>query len=315
MRMFSKDKQSKWFSNVAPFLCVFLVLCFLFSNCYNHGTAQGHHNEPVDEHSLVGFTDADYEEHLLELKKKVPEEGCTIIIQKPFCVIGDESPERVKYRAEKTIKWTVDMLKQDYFAKDPEDIIDIWLFKDEASYNKYAKEIFGDEPTTPFGYFSDVDKALIMNIRTGGGTLVHEIVHPFMHANFPECPSWFDEGLASLYEQCGEKDGHIYGYTNWRLEGLQKAIKKGVVPSFKTLTSMSSYKFYNLDKGTNYGQSRYLCYYLQEEGLLVKFYHEFHANRGEDPTGYKTLRKILGEEDMDAFKNRWEEFVMGLKFP
>lgn len=315
MRMFSKNKQSKWFSNVAPFLFVFLVLCFLFSNCYNRVTAQGHQDEPVDEHSSDGFTDDDYEQHLLELKKKVPEEGFTIIIQKPFFVIGDESPERVKYRAEKTIKWTVDMLKQDYFAKDPEDIIDIWLFKDEVSYNKYTKEIFGDEPTTPFGYFSDADKALIMNIRTGGGTLVHEIVHPFMHANFPECPSWFDEGLASLYEQCGEKDGHIYGYTNWRLEGLQKAIKKGVVPSFETLTSMNSYDFYTKDKGTNYGQSRYLCYYLQEKGLLVKFYHEFHANREKDATGYRTLKKILGEEDMDAFKNRWEEFVMGLTFP
>jgi len=28
--------------------------------------------------------------------------------------------------------------------------------------------------------------------------LVHEIVHPFMRANFPECPAWFNEGLASL---------------------------------------------------------------------------------------------------------------------
>ena len=25
---------------------------------------------------------------------------------------------------------------------------------------------------------------------TGGGTLVHEIVHPFLRANFPECPAW-----------------------------------------------------------------------------------------------------------------------------
>lgn len=258
--------------------------------------------------------DADFEHHVLDLKKKVPE-GFTIVIQKPFVVIGDESSAKVKFRAKNTVKWAVDMLKQDYFEKDPEDIIDIWLFKDEGSYYKYAKEIFEDEPTTPFGYYLETEKALIMNISTGGGTLVHEIVHPFVHANFPECPAWFNEGLGSLYEQYWGKNGHIYGYTNWRLEGLQDAIKQGIVPSFKTLTSMSAYDFYTKDKGINYGQSRYLCYYLQEKGLLVKFYHEFYANRKEDPTGYETLKKISGEKDMDVFKNKWEEFVLKLKFP
>ena len=272
-------------------------------------------HEEFSEDSLAEhFTDEDYMEHMKELKKVVPA-GFTTIIQPPFVVIGDEPAAIVEQRAEKTIKWAVDMLKQDYFDRDPDKIIDIWLFKDEKSYYKHAKEIFGDEPTTPFGYFSDYDNALIMNINTGGGTLVHEIVHPFVHSNFPACPSWFDEGLASLYEQCREKNGHIHGLTNWRLEGLQEAIQENRVPSFKTLTQMSAYRFYNEDKGTNYGQARYLCYYLQEKGLLVKFYHEFHKNQDQDPTGYTTLKRVLGEDDMDAFKEKWEAYVLKLTFP
>jgi hypothetical protein len=295
--------------NVLPIMSLCILL---FSGCYHQGSAQEDREVVNDPHA---FTDEDYENHLLKLKKKIPDESFTVILQKPFFVIGDEKPEKVKYRAEKTVRWAVDKLKQDYFSKDPDDIIDIWLFKDKWSYEKYAKELFGDEPTTPFGYFSDADKALVMNISTGGGTLVHEIVHPFVHSNFPGCPPWFDEGIASLYEQCGEKDGHIYGYTNWRLEGIQDAIRNGSVPSFKKLTSMRSYAFYSLDKGTNYGQSRYLCYYLQEKGLLVKFYHEFYKAREEDPTGYKTLKKILGEDDMVAFKEKWEVFVLNLSYP
>lgn len=292
-------------------ICIIIVLL-----SYNCGRAanNGNNRPRVIDESHNRFTDADYQQHILELKKKVPE-GFTIVLQKPFVVIGDEASDMVKSRAEKTIKWSVDMLKQDYFEKDPLDIIDIWLFKDEESYNKYAKEIFGDEPISPFGYYLEEEKALVMNINTGGGTLVHEIVHPFMHANFPECPAWFNEGLASLYEQSREKDGHIYGLTNWRLKGLQEAIKEGKVPSFKTLTSTSENEFYTKDKGTNYGQARYLCYYLQEKGLLVKFYHEFYKNRIEDPSGFKTVKKILGEEDMDIFKDKWEEFVLGLTFP
>ncbi|MFN2511252.1 MAG: hypothetical protein ABR568_07380 [Pyrinomonadaceae bacterium] len=151
-----------------------------------------------------------------------------------------------------------------------------------------------------------------MNIGTGGGTLVHEIVHPFMEANFPACPPWLNEGLGSLYEQSGEEDGHIHGYTNWRLPGLQKAIRAGNVPSFKTLLAMDSNAFYNEDKGVNYGQSRYLLYYLQQNGLLVKFYQEFHGQQKADPTGYKSLQKVLSETDMDAFQKKWEKFVLGL---
>ncbi len=102
---------------------------------------------------------------------------------------------------------------------------------------------------------------------------------PFMKANFPDCPSWFNEGLASLYKQCRERDGHITGYTNWRLKGLPTAIRNGQIPSFETLTATGNDEFYTEDPGTNYRQARYLCYYLQEKGLLVSFYKEFFTRR------------------------------------
>jgi hypothetical protein len=70
-----------------------------------------------------------------------------------------------------------------------------------------------------------------------------------------------------------------------------------------------------MDRGTNYAQARYLCYYLQEKGLLARFYREFRANRKDDPTGYNTLKKVLDEKDMTAFKKRWEEFVLKLRYP
>jgi hypothetical protein len=136
-----------------------------------------------------------------------------------------------------------------------------------------------------------------------------------MRANFANCPAWFNEGLGSLYEQCGDENGHIHGYTNWRLAGLQRAIKAGNVPSFEKLTGTTDHEFYSEDRGTNYSQARYLCYYLQQKGLLVKFYHELVANQKEDPTGYKTLTNILGEKDMTAFKKKWEKFVLELSFP
>jgi hypothetical protein len=71
--------------------------------------------------------------------------------------------------------------------------------------------------------------------------------------------------------------------------------------------------FYDDDKGTNYGQARYLCYYLQQRGMLLKFYREFHARQKSDPTGYRTLQKILGERDMRKFQEQWQKWVLTLK--
>lgn len=250
--------------------------------------------------------------HLVKLK--VPE-GFTVVPQPPFVVIGDEPPAVVRLRATNTVKWAVDKLKQDYFKRDPVEIIDIWLFKDRSSYTNHARQLFNDTPTTPFGYYSPAHRALVMNIATGGGTLVHEIVHPFMRANFPDCPAWFNEGLASLYEQSSEKHGHIHGKINWRFKGLEQAIKHGETISFEKLTATTDAEFYGGRNGYNdyYAQARYLCYYLQEKGLLTKFYHEFVANAKRDPTGLQTLKNVLGEDDMAAFKKKWEKFVLALR--
>lgn len=259
-----------------------------------------------DAHSL--------ELHQKQLQRKLKGRGFTVLVETPFVVAGDETPDVVKRRSLNTVRWAVDKLKQDFFAKDPDEIIEIWLFKDAVSYRKHAKEFFGDTPDTPYGYYSPSDKALVMNIATGGGTLVHEIVHPFMRANFPNCPAWFNEGMGSLYEQSGEAGGAIFGFTNWRLAGLKRGINAASLPSFEKLTSMTDTEFYREDPGTNYAQSRYLLYYLQDQKLLVKFYKEFTTNAKSDPSGFKSLQKILGERDMKAFQKRWETFVLELTF-
>ena len=258
-------------------------------------------------------SDEDFVTHARLWKESLPEEF-HVVIEKPFVVIGDEDAKTVEQRAAGTVRWAAKRLKELYFEKDPDHIINIWLFKDKASYEKNAWEYLGDRPHTPYGYYSPSSKALVMNISTGGGTLVHEIVHPFVAANFPDCPAWLNEGLGSLYEQCGERNGRIMGFTNWRLAGLQRAIGEKRVPPFETLCNTTENEFYNEDKGTNYAQARYLCYYLQEHNLLPKFYHTFRKQADKDPGGYQTLVSILGEEDMLAFKHRWEEWVLELKY-
>jgi hypothetical protein len=261
----------------------------------------------------------DYEGHLKEILKKLPSTDFNAMIQEPFIVISDCPKDQLEKKwAKGTIKWAVTNLKKSYFSKDPDEIIDIWLFKDKESYEKYTEKLWGKVPTTPYGYYSPSEKVLVMNISTGGGTLVHEIVHPFMHSNFPDCPAWFNEGMGSLYEQSAYKNEKIWGLTNWRLAGLKSKIEKGKLPKIEELMKMTDEEFYNSKNGIysdNYAQARYLLYYLQEKDLLISYYKEFTTNQKDDPTGFKSFKKILNETDMVAFQKRWEAYAKELKYP
>ena len=257
---------------------------------------------------------ADLERRAAELRKTLPPQF-HVVIEPPFVVVGDQELGAVAGHAEGTVRWAVERLKRDYFPNDPEGIFTIWLFGSTESYEKNTEKFFGQKPISPFGFCLNSRRALVMNITTGGGTLVHEMVHAFMESNFPDCPVWFNEGLGSLYEQSRNKEGHICGLTNWRLAGLQQAIAAKKLPSFETLLGMSATEFYNGEKGTNYAQARYLLYYLQERGLLESFYREFRERVKKDPAGVATLRKALGRDDLTAFQKEWEAFVLKLTFP
>lgn len=261
-----------------------------------------------------GFTDADFTAHLAVLRPTVPE-GFTLRIEKPFVVIGNQEPAELERQAVGVVRWAAKLLTQDFFAKPPDAIYDIWLLRDKESYDRQIAVLTGAPPISVYGFCAPAKHALYMNIATGGGTLVHEMTHAYMHGNAPNCPPWLNEGLASLFEATGRRDGHIIGHLNWRLPALQKALRAGTAPSFADLAAMDHGKFYGDDTGAHYGVARYLFYHLQERGLLRPFVAAWLAVQSEDPTGYRTLVKILGEPDMAAFRTEWERLTLELKLP
>ena len=185
----------------------------------------------------------------------------------------------------------------------------MWLFKNEKSFRKGAKKFFGDAPDTPFGYYSPDHNALVMN-ASGLGTLSHELVHPYMEANFPDVPSWFNEGLASLYEYPGERKGHIIGNVNWRLPNLKKEIKAKTLPKLVVAALDDDATSSTTPTTTRTRYARYLMYYLQEQGKLQDFYKKFLADK-KDLTGATALEAVLGE-DLETFEPKWRKWVLAI---
>ena len=260
-----------------------------------------------------GISDAEFAAKIEQVSRQVGA-GFRTAIVKPFVVTSNQSAEDFEVTCRHTIRWAVQMLNKDFFSREPNKIITIYLFRDKESYRKYAWSLFAEQPTTPYGYYSPEHQALVMNIGTGGGTLVHEIVHPLLAADFPAAPSWFDEGLASLYEQSHQRDGQIAGLLNWRLPVLKDGLRAGHFVPLQQLLSTSREEFYEDPQGMHYAEARYLCYYLQEKHLLRKFYREFKKNHSADPTGIKTLLKVTGKDSLKQLETQWLEFLTPLSY-
>lgn len=254
-------------------------------------------------------TKTELAERAAALQDKLRGRGFTVLVEAPFVVIGDESPKKVRSRAA-FLRWVVRLIEQDFFAKQPDKIIEVWLFRNLKTYRTGAKKYFDDEPSTPYGYYSSADDALVMNIGPGAGTLSHELVHPYIEANFPDGPSWFNEGLASLYEQPRERDGHMWGTTNWRLPGLTRMIRDKTIPSLRSLLQTTRDGFYDASYDS-YAYARFLCQYLQDHGKLREFYAKFVADT-KDRTGEAALIDVLGH-DLATFEPIFHKWALSLR--
>ena len=263
--------------------------------------------DPLGARANLGYAD-----RLARVRLTVPP-GHVVVSSPPFIVVGDQPREVVTRHVAENVHWAARQLKQLYFERDPVRPIEIWLLGTPDSYARATEALFGEPPSTPYGFFVAEQGTMVMNIQTGGGTLVHELVHAYMAANFPGCPAWLNEGLGALYEMVGEKNGRIWGFVNWRLPVLQEAIAQGRVVPLPKLLALAAEQFYSDPTGLHYSEARYLLYYLQANGLLVRFYKRFRARWQEENASERVLREVLDGEALAVFQRRWESFVRGLK--
>jgi len=239
--------------------------------------------------------------------------GFEAFTKTPWVVVVDGG-KSVRVEAEETIGWASVRLRNDFFAREPNEPITIYVFPDEDRYMRGSSAVLGITPTTPYGFYRVCSKTLVVNAGYGWGTLVHEMVHAYLAADFPDAPQWINEGLASLFEATAEdKEGHIRGDLNWRLPALQAALAKNGALSFHKVAHGSRGDFDGKEGYLYYAESRYLLYFLQERSLLRRFYGEYRANVGHDARGLATLEKVTGKP-LSETRKEWEGFVAGLQW-
>lgn len=232
-------------------------------------------------------------------------------VEEPFVVAGEIDEQTLRRIMRSTIRACSRRMYAQFFDKKPDYVLTVYLFADDRSYRRAAKSIWGDTDVSRFGYYKPGEKTLVMNISTGTGTLVHEMFHALVEPDFPKIPTWLNEGVASLYECCRLEENRLVGMMNWRFPRLKKAVDEGGVVPLEKLVATTRRRFYGAGRDLHYAEARYFCMYLQEKGLLERFYKTFRDRRKEDPTGAKFLEELLGK-DLDAVQSDWLAWVRSL---
>ena len=240
-----------------------------------------------------------------------------VVTEPPFVMAGDMPRAKLKQYASGTVLAPAKALWRGYFRKKPDKVITVLLFAGDKSYRTWAKTLFNDARVPHFGYYRPELRTMVMNIGTGGGTLVHELTHSLIVYDFPDVPTWFDEGFASLHEGCRIGTDTIIGVVNWRLPGLQKAICDGKLRSLRDLITKRDFR--GRLEGINYAQARYFVMYMQQQKLLKPFYKHFRAQyaapdaKPAPEDDVKAVEHVFGEK-LEDIEKVWLKWVMTLKY-
>jgi hypothetical protein len=316
-------------------IALFLLSAFFFLSCCKEpessrgSSADSGSLPPVTASAPPGSTKAEtvkeeeeaetLREELEQLEKKRKELGDNFLSANvgPFLILANCSEAEFERIKKWTIRDCMDAFNKDFFETKPTHRYTVYLFKDDRTYRHFAKKLWNDTDISKFGYYKPSIKALVVNIDTGTGTLVHEMVHALMEADFPDSPAWFNEGMGSLFEHCRIEEnerGHIHGLMNWRFPALREALEKGKIAPLSEVLATSRSQFYGERREHYYAMARYLCMFGQQKGVLPKFYKKFRDNYKEDPTGKKFLEEVFGKK-LEEIEKDWHAWLKEQKYP
>ena len=200
------------------------------------------------------------------------------------------------------------------FGKKPAQAISVYLFPEGQTYEAFCKKKYAAPCIAHYGFYQPGDRYMVMNIGLGLGTLTHEIVHPLVESDFPEAPTWLNEGIASVFEApVITKPGEIHGVKNWRHPRLKRALTSAEREHARldVMFAMRDDLFRSENEDLHYAMARYVCQWLDERGKLWAFYQRWRDTVATDPSGEKAFKEIVGMTPAEA-NPVWTKWTLAL---
>jgi hypothetical protein len=232
---------------------------------------------------------------------------CQTLVHTPFVLAGDVDSARLEAAHAEVIAPLQRALAAEYrHARPPRPIV-VLLLQSPDHFARLAEEFAGHPVASTHGCYCPHLGLIVVNLSAGTSGLRHELVHALMAFDFPAAPTWFSEGMASLYEDCRlAGDGPAEPLISRRLTILQEAIRTGELESVRSLLHLS--EFGGPRQRLHYAHARFFCLHLHRRGLLAEFYRRFRDRAAADPSGVSTLSATLSAAPwpkIDADFRRW----------
>ena len=265
---------------------------------------------PELEETYPGF---DYNNVIKANAKMIPD-GMSITKFRHFVIFSDMDDELTYKLIDNDIRNTTDAMTNNYVNKMPDKITPIYLFEEYDEYRKFVLKNFdiAENDISPYGFFKISKNVIVIRYVSWKGSILHEVTHRFIRSDFPDAPSWFDEGFASLNEKSTFKNGNLIGDFSLRIIPLRRAIQNNTYTDLKHLMNTNDEELYGKRTSYYYAQSRYLLMYLQQSGLLDKYYKKFRDSYSDDETGISQLEETTGKP-LNIIENDYLDFIKSFK--
>jgi Putative peptidoglycan binding domain len=144
-----------------------------------------------------------------------------------FLIAGLQDDTLPETHYERGIKDFYNYFKSQYFERPPERQVVVVLSSAPYPLVEATRRLYpevGIPVYAPFlGYYNPSDNLIMATGGSAGyGTLLHEMIHALIKADFPNVPPWLNEGLASLYERTQWSAARLNALPNWRMDQMRE---------------------------------------------------------------------------------------------
>jgi hypothetical protein len=162
------------------------------------------------------------------------------------------------------------------------------------------------------GFYNNA--AALLQSKGFGHTIIHEFVHALHHGDMAgygqEHPIWVLEGLATLFEDSDLVNGRAVPEHNHRLNYILTRAKVNRHVAWDKFLALKQPDFLRWPN-YNYAQTRYMFFYLHQQGKLGTWYRYYVDNFAQDATGTLAWEKTFNKKLPDIEKD-WVTWLLAL---
>jgi len=255
----------------------------------------------------------DYDAAIEQYSKLLPKD-MSITKFKYFVIFSTLPPEETYSLIDNDVRNTITAVLNNYASVKPKIVTPVFLFGDFDSYKNFSLSNFdiAEADLSPYGFYKISKNVISIRYITWKGSISHELTHSLLQNDFPDMPSWFNEGFASLHEKATYRDGNLQGDFSWTLISLRRALSENTYTGLRQMMGSNDDEIYGKRGSYYYAQGRYLLMYLQEKGLLKDYYRQFRETYEKDSTGITQLEKIL-HKNLDEIDKDYLDYIQSFK--